>query len=148
MAEQVPPEFDDFLAEPHNAILCIPRDAEEGAGQDAPHATPVWFDYSEGRFRISITRTRVKYRLLQEAPRVTLVIDDAPTYRTVVVSGSAEILDDDDSLLRLRARLYAKYRRDFGRPEASDEELLSGLREEGRVVVSITPEQVLSWAGG
>ena len=41
---------------------------------------------------------------------MTLVIDDAPTYRTVVVSGEAEILDDDASLLDLRARLYAKYR--------------------------------------
>ncbi len=148
MAERVPPEFDDFLAEPHNAILCIPRGAEEGDGQEAPHATPVWFDYSEGRFRISITRTRVKYRLLQDERQVTLVIDDARTYRTVVVSGQAEILDDDASLIGLRARLYAKYRRDFGDAELSDEELLRGLREEGRVVVSITPEQVLSWAGG
>ena len=78
---------------------------------------------------------------------MTLVIDDAPTYRTVVVSGEAEILDDDASLLELRARLYAKYRRDFGASELSDEELLRGLREEGRVVVSIRPEQVLSWAG-
>ena len=145
MTERVPPEFDDFLAEPHNAILCIPRGSE--GGQDAPHATPVWFDYSGGRFRISITRQRVKYRLLQESPQVTLVIDDAPTYRTVVVSGEAEILDDDASLLDLRARLYAKYRRDFGASELSDEELLRGLREEGRVVVSIVPEQVLSWAG-
>ena len=68
MAERVPPEFDDFLAEPHNAILCIPRAADGGEGQDAPHATPVWFDYSGGRFRVSITRTRVKYRLLQDAP--------------------------------------------------------------------------------
>ncbi len=147
MAERVPPEFDDFLAEPHNAILCIPRAADGSEGQDAPHATPVWFDYSGGRFRVSITRTRVKYRLLQESPQVTLVIDDAPTYRTVVVSGEAEILDDDASLLELRARLYAKYRRDFGASELSDEELLRGLREEGRVVVSIRPEQVLSWAG-
>ncbi|MYI82602.1 MAG: hypothetical protein F4056_04590, partial [Chloroflexi bacterium] len=80
MAERVPPEFDDFLAEPHNAILCIPRGADEGEGQDAPHATPVWFDYSEGRFQISITRRRVKSRLLQETPSVTLVVDDARTY--------------------------------------------------------------------
>ena len=148
MAERVPPEFDDFLAEPHNAILCIPRGSAEGGGPEAPHATPVWFDYSGGRFRISITRRRVKYRLLQAAPRVTLVVDDAPTYRTVVVSGRAEIMEDDASLLDLRARLYAKYRRDFGEAKPDAGELLRGLREEGRVVVAITPQQVLSWAGG
>ena len=143
MPQSVPPEFDDFLAEPRNAILCIPRGAE-----GAPHATPVWFDYADGRFQISITRLRVKYRLLQGALRVTLVVDDAPSYRTVVVSGPAEILDDDASLLGLRARLRTKYRYDFGESSRSDDEVLRSLREEGRVVVSITPEQVLSWAGG
>ncbi len=143
MPQSVPPEFDDFLAEPRNAILCIPRGAE-----GAPHATPVWFDYADGRFQISITRLRVKYRLLQDAPLVTLVVDDAPSYRTVVVSGSAEILDDDASLLGLRKRLRTKYHHDFGESSLSDDEVLRGLREEGRVVVSITPEQVLSWAGG
>ena len=80
--------------------------------------------------------------------RVTLVVDDAPSYRTVVVSGPAEILDDDASLLGLRARLRTKYRYDFGESSRSDDEVLRSLREEGRVVVSITPEQVLSWAGG
>ena len=143
MTATVPPEFDDFLAEPRNAVLCIPR------GPDgAPHGTPVWFDYADGRFDVSITRLRVKYRLLQGSPLVTLVVDDAPTYRTVVVSGRAEILDDDASLLALRKRLRAKYGYDFGESEMSDDEMLRDLRREQRVVVSITPEQVLSWAGG
>ena len=146
MTDSVPPEFDDFLAEPRNAILCIPRGTE--AAREAPHATPVWFDYAEGRFQLSITRTRVKYRLLQDAPQVTLVIDDAPSYRTVVVSGLAEILEHDAALLALRKRLRTKYGYDFGESSMSDDEVLRGLREEGRVVVSIRPEQVLSWAGG
>ena len=75
---RVPPEFDAFLAEPRNAIMCIAR----GPGRP-PHATPVWFEYRDGVFRISITRTRVKYRLLLDAPNVTLVIDDPVTYGTV-----------------------------------------------------------------
>ena len=75
---RVPPEFDAFLAEPRNAIMCIAR----GTGRP-PHATPVWFEYRDGVFRISITRTRVKYRLLLDAPNVTLVIDAPVTYRTV-----------------------------------------------------------------
>ena len=107
----------------------------------------MFFDYLDGAFHVSITRTRVKYRLLQGAPQVTLVVDDAPTYRTVVVSGHAEIRDDDASLLALSRSLRAKYGSGEG-SEHSDEELLRGLREEQRVVVAITPEQVLSWAGG
>ena len=144
MSENVPSEFDDFLSEPRNAILCISRG--ESDVLEAPHATPVWFDYSAGFFRVSITRRRVKYRLLQAQPLVTLVIDDASSYRTVVISGRAEIIEDESSLLTLRKKLHAKY--EFGDGLLSDDELLRSLREEGRVVVSITPEDVLSWAGG
>ena len=107
----------------------------------------MFFDYRDGAFYVSITRTRVKYRLLREAPQVTLVVDDAATYRTVVVSGRAEIHDDDAVLLALSRSLRTKY--GFG-AEASadgDEQLLRALHEEQRVVVAITPEQVLSWAG-
>jgi nitroimidazol reductase NimA-like FMN-containing flavoprotein (pyridoxamine 5'-phosphate oxidase superfamily) len=108
----------------------------------------VWFHYAGGAFRVSITRSVVKYRLLQQAPNVTLVVDDAPTYRTVVVSGRAEVLDDDASLVALRRALRAKYGYDFEQPAATDEEVARELHEEQRVVVEITPEQVLSWAGG
>ena len=107
----------------------------------------MFFDYLEGVFHVSITRTRVKYRLLQEAPQVTLVVDDAPTYRTVIVSGRAEIRDDDAALLALSRSLRAKYGSGEG-SEHSDEELLRALHAEQRVVVVISPEQVLSWAGG
>ena len=142
MPSRVPPEFDAFLAEPRDAILCIAR--EPGR---APHATPVWFDYRDGAFRISITRTRVKYRLLLEAPEVTLVVDDGATLRTVIVSGRAEIRDDEASLLALARALRAKhgYRADF---EESDGELVAALRDEQRVVVELRPEHVLSWADG
>ena len=66
----------------------------------------------------------------------------------MVVSGPAEILEDDAALLALRKRLRTKYGYDFGESSMSDDEVLRSLREEGRVVVSIRPEQVLSWAGG
>ena len=114
----------------------------------------MFFDYRGGVFHVSITRTRVKYHLLLEAPEVTLVVDDAPTYRTVVVSGRAEIHDDDASLLALSRSLRAKYgsgTEELDAPEAledSDDELLRSLHEEQRVVVAITTERVLSWAGG
>jgi len=141
----------------------------------------VFFDYRGGAFRVSITRTRVKYRLLLEAPQVTLVVDDAPMhrtlvvddapihralaadgapmhralvaddapiYRTVVVSGRAEIHDDDASLLALSRSLRAKYGSGTEALEDGDDELLRALHEEQRVVAAITPEQVLSWAGG
>ena len=140
---RVPEKFDAFLAEPRNAIMCIAR----GPGRP-PHATPVWFEYRDGVFRISITRTRVKYRLLRDAPNVTLVVDDPVTYGTVIVSGHAAIVDDDASLVALRKALRAKYGDGPGADADSDEELARALREEERVVIVVEPEQVLSWAGG
>lgn len=139
MVERIPGEFDAFLAERRNAILCIAR----GPGAP-PHATPVWFEYADGRFRISITRERVKYRLIQREPQVTLVVDDDSRFQTVIVSGRAELSDDDASLLSLTRTLRGKYR--SGAADASDEELLRQLREEQRVVLTVVPSQVVTWA--
>ena len=139
MAATIPEQFDGFLAERRNAIFCV------GRGPDRPpHATPVWFNYEGGRFEVSITRTRAKYRHLQRAPEVTLVIDDPATFRTVIVEGRAEVTDDDASLLALTKKLRAKHGPD--EPPPSDEALLRGLRKEQRVVVTVAPEKVLSWA--
>ena len=139
MAATIPDQFDSFLAEPRNAVICIPRD-----GGRPPHATPVWFNYEHGRFEISITRTRAKYRYLQRNPEVTLVIDDPMGFRTVIVEGRAVITDDDASLLALAKKLRSKHR--VGHPGPSDTEILRGLRAEERIVVTVEPEHVLSWA--
>ena len=136
--DSIPEDLAPFLAEPRNAVLCIAR----GEGR-APHATPVWFEYADGCFRVSITRTRVKYRLLVNAPEVSLVVDDGFGIRTVVVEGRAEITDDDCSLLALSRALRTKYGWDAAR--GSDAEVLRRLHEEERVVVTIRPEHVLAW---
>lgn len=135
----VPAEFNAFLAEPRNAILSVAR----GDGRP-PHATPVWFIYADGRFRISVTRTRQKYRLIERRPAVSLVVDDASRFRTVVVEGTARFSDTDAELIELAGQLQAKYR---GRqPQPDDAELLRGLRAEQRVVLTVEPEHVMSWS--
>ena len=98
----------------------------------------------DGTFRISITRERVKFRLLSRAPAVSLVVDDATGYRSVIVEGPATATDDDEGLLSLAKTLRAKYR--GGEPSPPDVEILRGLRAEQRVVVTIAPSKVLSWA--
>ncbi|MDA1002516.1 MAG: TIGR03618 family F420-dependent PPOX class oxidoreductase [Chloroflexi bacterium] len=135
----VPAEFNAFLAEARNGILTVAR----GDGRP-PHATPVWFIYQDGAFRISITRTRLKYRLIERRPSVSLVIDDASRFRTVVVEGTARFSDTDAELVELAGRLQTKYR---GRPPQQDEtELLRGLRAEQRVVLTLEPDHVVSWS--
>lgn len=135
----VPEQFNAFLAEPRTAIMSVGR----GSGR-APHATPVWFNFEGGRFEVSITRTRAKYRHLVREPLVSLVIDDPMGYRTVIVEGRCEVVDDDASLLALATKLRRKYR--VGHPLPSDAEVLRGLRAEERVVIVVTPSKVTSWA--
>ncbi len=139
MAETIPEQFNAFLAEPRNALICISRGAAR-----PPHATPVWFNYEGGKFEISITRTRAKYGHLQRHPQVTLVIDDPMGFKTVIVEGPAVVTDDDDSLLTLAKKLRTKHR--AGQSQPPDEEILRGLLAEQRVVVTVEPESVVSWA--
>ena len=139
MAETIPAQFDTFLAEPRNALMCLSRGADR-----PPHATPVWFNYEHGKFEISITRTRAKYGHLRRHPQVTLVIDDPMGFKTVIVEGLAVVTDDDDSLLVLAKKLRAKHR--VGQPQPPDEEILRGLHAEQRVMVTVEPESVVSWA--
>ncbi len=139
MTAELSPDIEAFLHEPRNAILCINR----GEGR-APHATPVWFHYAAGHIYISITRTRVKYRLLRQAPDVSLVIDDSDAYRTVVIEGRAEVTDDEETLLTVIRALRAKY--GHAAP-SSDAGLLRELRSEERVVVCLALDRVLGWMG-
>jgi PPOX class probable F420-dependent enzyme len=139
MTAELSPDLEAFLSEPRNAILCINR----GEGR-APHATPVWFHYSGGRIYISITRTRVKYRLLQQAPEVSLVIDDSQTYRTVLIEGTARLEDDDAMLVSVVRALRTKYGHSA---PSSDATLLRDLQSEERVIVSLPVERLLSWMG-
>ncbi len=135
----VPEQFAQFLAEPRTGILSVAR----GEGRP-PHATPVWFHFTGVQFEVSITRNRTKFRHLQRHPAVSLVIDDPMAWRTVIIEGTARILDDDASLLETARALRTKYRQ--GSPMTPDEEILRGLRAEERVVIAITPEHVVSWA--
>src|SRR5688572_31837008 len=136
---QVPDQFAQFLAEPRTGILSVAR----AAGRP-PHATPVWFHYTGARFEVSITRNRTKFRFIERAPAVSLVIDDPMAWRTVIIEGNATILDDDASLLSTAKALRAKYRQ--GSPMTPDDEILRGLHAEERVVIAIEPVKVLSWA--
>lgn len=145
-AERLAP-YESFLGGARNAILCIAREPEAPTGAlPPPHATPVWFDYRDGRFRLSITRTRVKYRLLARQGQVTLVVDESPGFRTVIVEGPTRVTDEAAELVALRRALWRKYRGGDA-DGVSDDQLLAGLRAEERVVVLLEPERVLCWDG-
>lgn len=123
--------MDAFLAEPRNAIVAgIRRDGR-------PHLTPNWFWWDGVQFHVSTTKDRLKYRIFTRDPRIQLAIDDATGFRYVIVDGTVSVSDDlAANLGRFRA-IRAKH----GRPEQTDDELLAGLAQEDRVLLSITPSR-------
>ena len=87
---------DAFLAEAHVAIIGTVD------SKSRPHATPIWYLYDDGEFRISIGRGSQKHRNLEANPRMSLVVDQRTMpYYAVMMRGKAEFgppLSEEDHL--------------------------------------------------
>ncbi|HXG21236.1 MAG TPA: PPOX class F420-dependent oxidoreductase [Methylomirabilota bacterium] len=125
-------EIERFLAERRNAVLGAIR--KDGA----PQLNPMWFHWTGDVFYISTTRTRFKYNHLKRDPRVTLCIDDVTGFRTVIVEGRAEIIEDD--IWGPTRAIVEKYV-DKDHVEAR----MARLRTEPRVLLKIHPDKWISW---
>lgn len=126
--------LDAFLAEPRNAVVI-------GVRKDGrPHATPNWFLWEDGRFYVSTTRSRAKYRVFTSDARSQLVIDDSTGFRYVIVEGTAEVSEDLEGGLGHFERLRAKH----GRGGQSRDDLRAEMERDGRVLLVITPSKPLA----
>lgn len=124
-------KLEAFLAEPRNALVAgIRRDGR-------PQMTPNWFLWDGARFHVSTTRSRVKYAMFRRDPRVQLAIDDSTGFRYVVIDGTVEIGEDIDAGLPKFQALRAKH----GRDNQTLEELRAEMIRDGRVLLSVTPDQ-------
>ena len=123
--------MDRFLAEPRNAAVAGIR------ADGRLHMTPNWFLWEDGRFFISTTKDRVKYRMFLRNPRTQLLIDDVMDFRYVLVDGSVEVSDDVDSGLHYFRELRHKH----GRTEQNDEQLRDEMVRDERVLLIITPDK-------
>lgn len=99
-------------------------------------STIVWFKYESGKFLVSTTRERVKYRNLSRDPRTTcLIYDRNNSYRYVQIKGKVSItkagghkLIDDLSLRYVGRTPY------HGDPQ----------HKQNRVIITITPTKYFS----
>jgi len=123
--------IDTFLGEARNAIVIGTR------RNGRPHATPNWFLWEDGRFYVSTTKGRAKYRIFRNDPAVQLVIDDSTGFRYVVVDGTVTIDEDVEGQADRFGRIRAKH----GRGGQSRDELLAELRRDERVLLVITPDR-------
>ena len=125
-------EIEQFLAERRNAVLGVIR--KDGS----PQLNPMWFHWTGEVFQISTTRARFKYNHLKRDPRVTLCIDDATGFKTVIVEGRAEIVEDDVwGPTRVIVEKYVD--------KDHVETRMARMRTEPRVLLVVHPERWISW---
>lgn len=118
-----------FLEEPN--YMVIATIGKTGA----PQLTIVWFFYDNELFKISIAKTRIKYKNMLRDPRVScLIYDRSNPYRFLQISGAVEKIEEDSEyifgdFLCERYERNENYRRDPLR------------KKEGRITVSIKPDR-------
>ncbi len=125
------PEVDQFLAEPHIAVVATSGPAGK------PHAMPIWYLWKDGKVLFHTGSESKKLRNLRRNARVSLVVDTkvAP-YKVVVVEGTARELAGDRDLARDIAVHYLG--------QVQGERYASRSGEPGSLV-EITPTRVISW---
>ena len=122
----------DFLEKHRLAVLGTIR--ADGQAQ----LSPVYYLYDGQHIIVSTTRSRAKAVNVRRDGRVTLcALAEEPPFAYQTVYGRGEILDEDvvDTMMAIGAKM-------LGRPLGEDwrEPLEKRAREEGRVVLRITPE--------
>jgi len=99
----------------------------------SPQVTPVWVDTDGEAVLFNTAKGRLKHRNLSRDPRVAISITDRnDDYRTVVIRGRAELIDEgaDELIDRLAKKYRGLDRYPFRQPG------------EERVTVRVLPESI------
>ncbi|MCV7065902.1 PPOX class F420-dependent oxidoreductase [Mycolicibacterium farcinogenes] len=101
----------------------------------APQVTAIWYVIESGTVRISLMRSRQKYKNLAAHPQATLfIIDPNNPFRTLEIRGTVKV--EEDSGLGLFDRVFRHYGQD---PAATP-----AAARDGRVAVTLVPTRVVA----
>jgi len=135
-------ERDAFLTEKRIGRLASNRD------DGWPHVTPIWYVWEDGRFYLSLGRSRRHLRNIARDPHMTLCVDEDPRMtdltkspRSVVCFGLAKLVEDEQAVREVTEKVELRYLP----AEARGPELDELLWFEGRTAVEITPVRWLAW---
>ncbi len=126
-----------FLAgdPPHTGKLATTR--KDGS----PHVAPVWFALDDdGSIMFNTGAETVKGRTLRRDPRCSMCVDDerAP-FSFVIVSGTAELIDDPDQVREWAGIIGGRY---MGADQAEAYGERNGVP--GELLVRLRPQRVVS----
>lgn len=125
-------EREAFLARPHTAVFST-------LGPDGRiHAVPVWYLFTDGRFRIITGRNSAKHRNVVRTARATICVDERDAaFRYVTAEGPVTV--DDTVTREQRLALHTHYR---SAEQAA--RIVERGGHEAMVMLTLTPER---WLG-
>jgi PPOX class probable F420-dependent enzyme len=128
-----PPESHaDLLDKPTFAHLATIRP------DGSPQSSVMWFAWDGETIKMTHTKTRQKFRNLENEPRVALSIaDPADGYRFLEVRGVVESVEDDDAVASFYQSLQRRYASVYPIADA-----------DVRVIFTIRPAKFVAVAGG
>ncbi len=81
---------------------------------NGPYIVPVGYAYSDGKVFFHTCNKGLKMKALQNKPNVCFEVDeslsDASMYKSVIIFGKAEIIDDKEQMIPYLQKLIDKYR--------------------------------------
>lgn len=109
-----------------------------------PHLTAMWYAVIDGEIWLETKAKSQKAVNLKRDPRVSFLIEDGQTYDTlrgVSFEGTAEIVDDPDSLFRVGVSIWERYTG----PYTDDAKPMVDQMMNKRVGVRIVSRRTRSW---
>jgi len=133
-------EIDQFLTCSRTGRLGL-------AINNEPYIVPVGFVYHQGKIAIHSCSKGKKMEALQRAPRVCFEVDetlsDASMYKSVIIHGTSEVLDNPNAMIPYLQLHIDKYRVSepfeyyMQKPGRKRDEELKSVR-----IILITPDQI------
>jgi len=140
MKEMTSEEIDQFLTCARVGRLAIPL-------EDGPYIVPVGYGYSNGKIFFHTCNVGLKMEGIRRNPNVCFEVDEALSdvsmYKSVIVFGIAEIIDDEEEMIPYLQKLIDKYRvpasfdEYMSRPGRNREKELEAVR-----ICVITPKKI------
>ena len=127
-------------AESLDWVFAKPRTAKLATvtASGAPHVAPVWVARDGDTLVFNTGVGTLKGKALARDPRVALAFDDeTPPFSFVIISGTAELSEDPDELVRWATIIGGRY---MGADKADDYGKRNGVP--GELLVRVTPTKV------